>query len=390
MDNFGTPAQDNFFRTETHHKEPMPQSLRSLTLTVTERCNLGCAYCYARHSDRSLSPELADAAVDWFVGQGRDQPKLTVSFYGGEPFLETELLRRIVERARGGIGSPRQLDVLTPTNGLTFSRSAADLCRDLGIKLAVSIDGPSRSERRRLDGTDSSPSLIARLGELLPFATLARVTVTPSNVVALSHNIKEIARLGFPSIVFQPAWEPEWDDAAVEFWRREVARIVVWYVGARAAGLRTPGLPNLTGIEERLIRGTPRAACGAGKTSIAVATDGALFPCFRLVYSEEGHGGRLGHVSHGITEPAVREAFASVPVDALAPEDGNCSTCPAKDGCTHYCPAVGYSMTGDPRGVPGVVCSLMRAEVEAVRLGMRGPLVTARTTAAGHANSSET
>ena len=358
----------------------MQGSLQLLTLALTERCNLRCGYCFARSSSRRLDPELADAAVDWFMAQARDQAKPRLTFFGGEPFLEAGLMRRALERARLRAQPQQTVECSAPTNGLAFSPYARDLCQEFGLSLTVSIDGPAHSERRWLDGADSGPDLVARIPQLLPFATLARLTVTPTNVARLSHNIIEVARLGFPAILFNPAWDHVWDDAAVAIWRRELARIVGWVLDARAAGLRVPQMRNLADIEARLVLGRPRQLCGAGNLSMAAATDGTLVPCERLVFIEAGADCRLGHVSQGITEHATRDTFARVRASDLRPESGTCAKCPAKDGCTHYCPATGYLMTGDVRGVPSVICALIREEVEAVRLGLQGHRLPARTT----------
>jgi uncharacterized protein len=335
--------------------------MRSLTLTLTEQCNLACSYCYARHSRRRMTEEVVDAAIDFWLASAGEQPRLTLSFYGGEPWLEPELMRRALARARSRVGAQQSVQCMAPTNGLLVDRAALDG----GLELAVSIDAArSSSERRYADGSDSTPALLATLPALLPHAPLARMTVTPSNVEQLCQNVQAVARLGFRRIVFQPAWELGWDSSAIQHWSREHARLATWMRGARQAGARLPELPNLTGILGRLRRGAPRRACGAGVGLSAVATDGALFPCYRFVF---GTDYRLGDVAAGITAVDARRELAAVRPDELCPEDGTCTTCAARDGCTHFCPALGHQKCGDLRAVPAVVCALSRAAVLATR-----------------------
>jgi uncharacterized protein len=335
--------------------------MRSLTLTLTEQCNLACSYCYARHSTRRMSEAVVDAAVDFWLATARDEPGLNLSFYGGEPFLEPALMRRALARARSHAGDRQGLRCMTPTNGLVVDRAALDD----GIELVVSIDAiPDGVERRHADGRDPVAEVLARLPDLLPHVALARMTVTPTNVTRLSQNVQAIARRGFPSIVFQPAWELGWDDAAILAWGREHARLFTWMLGARQAGARIPELPNLAGVLARLRRGKPRRACGAGVELAAVATDGSILPCYRFVF---GTDCRLGDVGTGVTEHATQRAFAALAPDALGPEEGSCTACPASDGCTHYCPALGHLMCGDVARVPAVVCALTRAAVLALR-----------------------
>jgi uncharacterized protein len=334
--------------------------LRSLCLTLTERCNLACTYCHARRSPRRMSPEGVDAAVDAWVAAARAEPALTLSFYGGEPCLEPALLHRAMARARAVAAPGQRLRCWTATNGLAVPTALLDL----GLELAVSIDGVvGADERRTADGRSARDDLLAALPALLPHARLARVTVTPANVVRLCRNLQDLARLGFRRIVVQPAWELVWGDDAVAAWTREQERLATWVAGARASGSPVPELPHLAAVERRLRHGAPRFACGAGESHAAVATDGGLYPCYRFVFGAEY---RLGEAGLGITDREAQRAIA-VPVDALRPEEGGCAACPAADGCVHYCPALGHLLGGEPSAVPAVVCALHRATVMAVR-----------------------
>ena len=65
------------------------------------------------------------------------------------------------------------------------------------------------------------------------------------------------------------------------------------------------------------------------------------------------------------------EPYAELDPRALRAEDGSCATCPARDGCTHACPALGWAMARDLRGVPSSVCRLVRAQVAAVGAHLR-------------------
>jgi uncharacterized protein len=332
---------------------------------VTEQCNLGCTYCYARRSARTMSGEVADAAVDLLFSDARGEPRVNLSFYGGEPFLEPDLMLRVLERARRAAAPGQTVRCVTPTNGLHLGPEALALCREFDLELALSLDSTRGSVERVLrDGSDSTAAVLAAVPALLPHAKTARITVTPQNVGELSANVKGVARLGFARVVYQPAWELDWGADALDAWRREHDRILTWAMGAPAAGQRVPDLPNLTSIEARLLRGTPRRACGAGTHACAVAADGSLFPCYRFVFQEDL---RLGHVSSGFGEPSLRDRFAALGPEDQRPQSGKCTDCPAHDGCTHFCPALGYLLGGDLRAVPEVVCALTRPQVEAVR-----------------------
>jgi len=344
-------------------------SLRSLTLVVSERCNLRCAYCKVpKETARSMRPETVDAAVDWLVREGAAEPVL--SFYGGEPFLESELLIRAVERARKAFGT--RVRVNTPTNALLMHEAALAFARRERLELTISIDGTTvPSERRDVGGRDVTASILERVPALLALSpecrVLARMTVVPSNVARLATHVRSLYALGFRTIVYQPAYEADWAGDSIDCFGREHARIGTWFVGLVSLGKSPPVLEPWRGIAQRLSRGASRVHCGAGVDSLAVAPGGAIYPCYRFAAEPGGERYQLGDLCRGVTEKALRDEFAALDPHRLEPQGGNCATCTARDGCGHFCPAGGALLADGLRSVPAVTCALIRAQVAAIR-----------------------
>ena len=78
--------------------------LKQLVLQVTQQCNLRCEYCaysgnYANnrvHSNKRMDFDMAKKAIDMFISRSSENPEINVSFYGGEPLLEFDLVKRCV------------------------------------------------------------------------------------------------------------------------------------------------------------------------------------------------------------------------------------------------------------------------------------------------------
>lgn len=77
-----------------------------LTLQVTQKCNFRCSYCNFTYGDnitnRSHSPvsmtwETMKEAVDFFAAHSRDKREVNIGFYGGEPLLELELIKKGID-----------------------------------------------------------------------------------------------------------------------------------------------------------------------------------------------------------------------------------------------------------------------------------------------------
>jgi len=350
-----------------------PRQLRGVILTLTERCNLRCDYCYVPvERGQAMKREIVDRAIDWFAGNACDEGTLGLSFFGGEPFLARGHMRRAMSRLRALVPEGRPVRVVTPTNLLAMSEDDIAWCRQNDVELAISIDGGPDTPGRRLPaGGDGAPAIAAAVPDLLrklpPGLALARMTVTPANVGSLCANVRSLARFGFEKIIYLPDYEAGWDEAALRLWRREHERLVTWFLGARGVGKRLPELPLLSALEARLLRGVPRGRCGAGTEQVTVAPDGGIYPCYRFPYTKDADEWRLGDVERGITRPEKLADLEALQASALRPERGDCASCAAADGCTHFCSALGAMACGDVRGVPEIACRLMEIQVAAVR-----------------------
>ena len=77
--------------------------MRQLILQVTQSCNLRCSYCtysgsynHRTHSNNSMSVETAERAIDFFIKRTKDNKRIAVSFFGGEPLLNLGLIKHCV------------------------------------------------------------------------------------------------------------------------------------------------------------------------------------------------------------------------------------------------------------------------------------------------------
>ena len=134
---------------EHHFYESLQGGLSDLTLNATERCNLRCKYCtysgayyYERHhSTEDMSWETAKKAIDYFYSHTQSSEKVYMSFFGGEPLLNFDLVKRSVEYATGFANWPPIVFHLD-TNGTILSDETSGFLIENDVILQVSIDGP--------------------------------------------------------------------------------------------------------------------------------------------------------------------------------------------------------------------------------------------------------
>ena len=120
------------------------RALRNLRVSVTDRCNLRCAYCMPEEDyvwlprEQILHFEEVSALADIFLDLGVDKIRLT----GGEPLLRRDLGALIRLLA----GKPRLRDLAITTNGVLLAEQASSL-REAGLhRVTVSLD-TLRSDR---------------------------------------------------------------------------------------------------------------------------------------------------------------------------------------------------------------------------------------------------
>lgn len=87
-----------------HIEDYMENNVHQLILQVTQNCNLRCKYCVYSgtyinrvHTKKRMSIETAKKAVDFYRKHNGNIETAIISFYGGEPLLEVELISEIID-----------------------------------------------------------------------------------------------------------------------------------------------------------------------------------------------------------------------------------------------------------------------------------------------------
>ena len=138
--------------------DTLGRPLRSLRLSVTDRCNLRCHYCmpedeylWLPREDVLRFEEIAQLA-DLFAEVGVDRIRLT----GGEPLLRRDIPDLVAQLA----SRPWLRDLALTTNGVLLAGAAADLRRAGLHRITVSLDTLQRDRFRRLARMDALPQVL--------------------------------------------------------------------------------------------------------------------------------------------------------------------------------------------------------------------------------------
>ena len=79
--------------------------VKALCLHIAHDCNLACRYCFAEegeyHGRRALmSYEVGKAALDFLIANSGSRRNLEVDFFGGEPTMNLDVVKRLVRYGR--------------------------------------------------------------------------------------------------------------------------------------------------------------------------------------------------------------------------------------------------------------------------------------------------
>lgn len=154
-------------------RENMDGSIEMLTLQVTQQCNLRCKYCpysgsyYNRkHSSASMSADTAKKAIDFYIKHSYNKKMLNIGFYGGEPLIQYNLIKELVEYSRVQ-GEGKEVGFHMTTNATLLDKEIIDFLAENKFKLTISLDGPRElhdKNRESVDGKGSFDKVVRNIG----------------------------------------------------------------------------------------------------------------------------------------------------------------------------------------------------------------------------------
>jgi len=125
-----------------------------LTLFATEQCNFRCTYCWETPGHGEMPPEVVAGIERLIESRAPGLRLLNISWFGGEPMLARNVVRRVMRHVRGLEQDHPSMVVSAnmTTNAWFLDREALRELVALGVpQFQVTIDGPPRwHDRRRL------------------------------------------------------------------------------------------------------------------------------------------------------------------------------------------------------------------------------------------------
>ncbi len=348
--------------------------VKALCLHVAHTCNLNCSYCFASqgkyHGDRALmSFEVGKQAFDFLIANSGTRRNLEVDFFGGEPSLNFEVVKQLVEYARSIEGKYNKNFRFTyTTNGMILTDEMMEFINKEMHNVVLSLDGRREVNdhfRRDYAGKGSYDTIVPNFKRLVESRDgkgyYVRGTYTHNNV-DFTNDIIHMADLGFTELSMEPVVCPPGDpyalteeDLPILFEQYEI--LAKEMIKRKREGRPFTFYHYMLDLKHGPCIYKRITGCGSGTEYMAVTPWGELYPCHQFVGDEKYS---LGNIWDGVKNTAVQDEFRGCN-SYSRPE---CRDCWAKLYCSGGCAANAYHATGSIGGVYKYGCELFKKRIE--------------------------
>ena len=360
---------------------------RTFTFQVTDACNLACTYCYQiNKKTRRMSFETAKVAVDKLL-TGADgfgdyvnpsiSPAIVLDFIGGEPFLEIELIDKVVDYFR-----EKAIELEHPwadkfmisicSNGVLYKdpRVQRFLLKNHNIlSFSVTVDGTQELHDACRVFPDGSPSYYLAHAAALDWMNRgyymgSKITIAPGNVTYLADSLLAMVEDNYHDINANCVYEEGWTlEHATELYKQ-----------CKKFADNFHAKYDLADYSFSLLNDfhcSPLSSkensnwCGGTGSMLAVDPDGNLFPCLRYMESSIGDIREpliIGNVFDGLMKKQCHKDCMDCMnrITRRSQSTDQCFYCPIASGCA-WCSAYNYQVFGTVDKRATFICEMHKA-----------------------------
>ena len=346
-----------------------------------------CNYCYQINKGKErMSFDTAKEFVDLLLSGEKGfsdyinpeiSPAIVIEFIGGEPFLEIELIDKIVDYFR-----ERTIELMHPwatnycisicSNGVNYfdERVQKFLNKNKDhMSFSITIDGNKElhdSCRVFPDGSPSYDIAVAGANDWIAKGNYmgSKITIAPGNLSYLYDAIIHMISLGYLDInancVYEKGWEQE---HAIEFYK-QLKDVADYFIDNDLVGDVYCSL-----FEESFFK--PKNEndlqnwCGGTALMLACDPNGYLYPCIRYMESSLGDSRppmRIGSIYDGIGKnKCYMDCIHCLKnIDRRTQSTDECFYCPIGEGCS-WCSAYNFQEFGTPNKRATYICEMHKA-----------------------------
>ena len=348
--------------------------VKALCLHIAHDCNLACKYCFAEegeyHGRRALmSFEVGKKALDFLIANSGNRVNLEVDFFGGEPLMNWDVVKQLVEYGRSREKEcNKKFRFTITTNGVLLNDEIMDFCNREMSNVVLSLDGRKEVNDRMRPFRNGSGSYDLIVPKFQKFAEsrgtkdyFVRGTFTRNNL-DFSKDVLHFADLGFKKLSIEPVVADPKEPYSIREEdlpqiMEEYDRLAKEFIKRKKEGRGFQFFHFMIDLNQGPCVAKRLSGCGSGTEYLAVTPWGDFYPCHQCVGMEDF---LLGNVDEGITNTKVRDEFKLCNVYARE----KCRDCFARFYCSGGCAANAYNFSGDITGAYEIGCAMQKKRIE--------------------------
>lgn len=348
--------------------------LKAMCLHVSHDCNLRCKYCFAGQGlyggkAQVMSFEVAKAAIDFLIEKSVGRHNLELDFFGGEPLMNWDVVKKTVAYARSLEKEHNKLFRFTmTTNGVLLNDEITEYLNREMNNVVLSLDGrPEINDAMRPNagGKGSYDTIVPRYQRFVAQRGdkdyYVRGTFTRNNL-DFAEDVMHMADLGFDQVSVEPVisdpslpFSIQEEDLPTVF--AEYDRLANMLLQRRKDGKKINFFHFMLDLDQGPCAIKRLRGCGCGNEYAAVDPEGGVYPCHQFVGQPQW---QMGNVLTGEYDLEQKARFARSTVYSKE----NCRTCWAKFYCSGGCNANNQQYEGDILRSHKLSCELEKKRLE--------------------------
>ena len=359
---------------EKFAKYSVAAPVKAMCLLVAMDCNLRCEYCFASTGDYSMGRKLMDfetgkKALDFLIENSADRQTLEVDFFGGEPLMNWDVVKKLVEYGRSQEKAHNKVFHFTiTTNGMLLDDEKTEFINREMYNVVMSVDGRKEVNdrvRKRVDGKGCYDIITEKYLDLAKKRDFenyyVRGTFTKYNL-DFSNDVFHLADMGFDQISIEPVLSDSKEkyaitEADLPAVFTEYERLAQLILINRAKGKKFNFFHFMLDLDQGPCAIKRLRGCGSGNEYVAVTPDGDIYPCHQFVGEEKY---LMGNINEGSFNGDIKKEFAAAHI--YSKED--CRRCWARFYCSGGCNANNYTYTGNILTSHKLSCEIEKKRLE--------------------------
>lgn len=348
--------------------------IKSMCINISHDCNLRCEYCFAAKGDfgtgrELMSLETAKSAIDFIIKNSGNRYNLEVDFFGGEPLMNFEVVKKTIEYARSiEKKNNKNFRFTITTNGLLLTDDKIDFINKEMSNVVLSLDGRKEiNDKLRIssNGKGCYDLIVPKYQKLVKERGnkdyYVRGTFTRNNL-DFTKDVIEMSELGFDQISIEPVVSEENLDYSIK--EKDLPRVFEEYeilakeiIKRKRNGKCFNFFHFMIDLEQGPCAIKRLRGCSCGNEYVAVTPNGDIYPCHQFVGEEKW---KMGNVIENSLNDKIKNEFAKTNIYTKE----KCKNCWAKFFCSGGCNANSWQYEGDISKSHSISCELEKKRIE--------------------------